>query len=277
MILGISGKKHSGKNTVANVIHGLALKQMNMIQDWSVDDKGHLNVLTQDGWGVFDVTRKDAQFLQWAEPNLYPYIKMYSFADALKWLAVELFDIPEECCFGTEDQKNQKHEHLRWENMPGIVTDEVTEEEWGYLRLEYDSKEMQEALSKINLTYHAAGPMTAREFLQFFGTDLCRRMWEPIWVNKCIKDIKREGTLLAIIPDVRFPNEVQVIEEAGGMVLRLTRHVFDDDHNSETALDDYSFNQYLDNKNDSIDSTIAKVQRFYRSFLLRNFDDSNIY
>ena len=244
MILGISGKKHSGKNTVANIIHGIALKQMDMIQDWSINGNGHLNVLTQDGWGVFDVTRRDAQFRQWAEPNLYPYIKMYSFADALKWLAVELFDVPEECCFGTEDQKNQKHEHLRWENMPGE---------------------------------HKSGPMTAREFLQHFGTDMCRRMWEPIWVNKCIKDIKREGTLLAIIPDVRFPNEVQVIEEAGGMVLRLTRHVFDDDHNSETALDDYSFNQYLDNKNDSMDSTIAKVQRFYRSFLLRKFDDSNIH
>jgi hypothetical protein len=248
MILGISGKKHSGKNTVANVIHGLALKQMNMIQDWSVDGNGHLNVLTQDGWGVFDVTRRDAQFRQWAEPNLYPYIKIYSFADALKWLAVELFDIPEECCFGTEEQKNQIQEHLLWENMTNCDC-------LGFKR----------------------GPLTAREFLQHFGTDMCRRMWEPIWVNKCIKDIKREGTLLAIIPDVRFPNEVQVIEEAGGMVLRLTRHVFDDDHNSETALDDYSFNQYLDNKNDSIDSTIAKVQRFYRSFLLRNFDDSNIY
>ena len=161
--------------------------------------------------------------------------------------------------------------------MPGILTHEVAEEEWGYLRLDYDSKETQKEFSKINLTYHAAGPMSAREFLQYFGTDVMRYMWEPVWVNKCIKDIKREGTLLAIIPDVRFPNEVQVIEEAGGMVLRLTRHVFDDDHNSETALDDYSFNQYLDNKNDSMDSTIAKVQRFYRSFLLRKFDDSNIH
>ena len=277
MILGLSGKKHSGKNTVANIIHGIALKQMDMVQDWSIDGNGHLNVLIQDGWGVFDVTRRDKEFVAWAENNLYPYIKMYSFADALKWLAVELFDIPEECCFGTEEQKNQKHEHLRWENMPGILTHEVAEEEWGYLRLDYDSKETQKEFSKINLTYHAAGPMSAREFLQYFGTDVMRYMWEPVWVNKCIKDIKREGTLLAIIPDVRFPNEVQVIEEAGGMVLRLTRHVFDDDHNSETALDDYSFNQYLDNKNDSIDSTIAKVQRFYRSFLLRNFDDSNIY
>jgi len=247
MILGISGKKHSGKNTVANIIHGIALKQMDMVQDWSIDGNGHLNVLIQDGWGVFDVTRRDKDFVAWAENNLYPYIKMYSFADALKWLAVELFDIPEECCFGTEDQKNQIQEHLLWQNMPGRAR------------------------------YWRSGPMTAREFLQYFGTDVMRYMWEPVWVNKCIKDIKREGTLLAIIPDVRFPNEVQVIEEAGGMVLRLTRNVFDDDHKSETALDNYSFTDYLDNQDDSIDSTIAKVQKFYKSFLLRKFNDSNIY
>lgn len=253
MILGISGKKHSGKNTVTNIIHGIALKQMDMVQDWSVDDNGHLNVLTQDGWGVFDLTRRDAQFRQWAEPNLYPYIKMYGFADALKWLAVDLFDIPEECCFGTEEQKNQKHEHLRWENLPILVRD-----------IEFGSP-------------HAFGPMSAREFLQCFGTDICRGMWEPIWVNKCIKDVKREGTLLAIITDVRFPNEVKAVNDAGGVVLRLTRQVFEDSHDSETALDNYIFNQYLDNKNDSIDSTIAKVQRFYKSFLLRNFDDSNLY
>lgn len=248
MILGISGKKHSGKNTVANIIHGITLKQMDMVQDWSIDGNGHLNVLIQDGWGVFDVTRRDKEFVVWAENNLYPYIKIYSFADALKWLAVELFDIPEECCFGTEDQKNQIQEHLLWENA-------------------------RDRRSR----FWSSGPMTAREFLQYFGTDVMRYMWEPVWVNKCIKDIKREGTLLAIIPDVRFPNEVQIIEEAGGMVLRLTRNVFDDNHKSETALDNYSFTDYLDNQDDSIDSTMAKVQKFYKSFLLRKFNDSNIH
>ncbi len=265
MILGISGKKHSGKNTVANIIHGITLKQMGMIQDWSIDGSGHLNVLTQDGWGVFDVTRRDPQFLQWAEPNMHPYIKIYTFADALKWLAVELFDIPEECCFGTEEQKNQIQEHLLWENMPGVIT---CSEFWNSLCPDGEPD---------GLMHHAAGPMTAREFLQLFGTDLCRRMWEPVWVNKCIKDIKREGTLLAVIPDVRFPNEVQIIEKAAGMVLRLTRNVFDDSHRSETALDNYSFTDFLDNKDDSIDSTIAKVQKFYKSFLLRKFNDSNIH
>jgi len=155
------------------------------------------------------------------------------------------------------------------------LTHEVAEEEWGYLRLDYDSKETQKEFSKINLTYHAAGPMTAREFLQYFGTDICRGIWEPIWVNKCIKDIQREGTELAIVTDVRFPNEAEAIEKAGGITLRLTRQVFDDQHTSETALDNYSFKDYLDNNNCTVDSLIPKVREAFQSFS-RRINDSNI-
>lgn len=252
MILGLSGKKHAGKNTVANIIHGLALKQMDMVKDWKIESgSGDLWVDTHDGtgWGTFDATRRDAQFTQWADLNLYPFIKMYSFADALKWLAVDLFDIPEECCFGTEEQKNQKHEHLRWDNMT------YKPDDLGY----------------------KSGPMSAREFLQYFGTDICRGIYEPIWIRKCIKDINREGSLLAIITDVRFPNEVDIVKDNGGTTLRLTREVFKDQHTSETALDNYIFKHLLDNDNASIDDTIAKVQTFYKTFLSEKLNDSNLH
>ena len=46
------------------------------------------------------------------------------------------------------------------------------------------------------------GPMTAREFMQFFGTDVCRKMFEPVWAKACINKIKREQSELAIIADV---------------------------------------------------------------------------
>ena len=36
-ILGISGKKQAGKNTVANIIHGTVLKENGLIKDWNVD------------------------------------------------------------------------------------------------------------------------------------------------------------------------------------------------------------------------------------------------
>lgn len=280
MILGISGRKQAGKNTTANILHGMILKEQEFINDWSIGANGQLIIDTPDadGWGEFDVTRQDEPFTEWAEHNMWPYVKVYSFADHLKWICIKLFDIPFECCFGTDEQKNQVQEHLRWENMPGVIT--------------YDSgaKRLSQALSKhftpnssmgreggdldviaaMGLQIKNEGAMTAREFMQFFGTDVMRKMYEPIWVNACIKKIQQEQSGLAIIADVRFPNEAKAIEQAGGKVVRLTREVHEDNHSSEVALDDYPFTDYIDNKIESIDVLMVKVKQFYRSLKEQN-------
>ena len=233
-ILGISGRKQAGKNTTANILHGVVLKRLNNIEDWNIGASGELLVQTEGGWGEFDVTRQDRAFSEYAEYNMWPFVKLYSFADELKRICVELFNIPYECVFGTDEQKNQVQEHLLWENIPGVTTNE--------------------------------GPMTAREFMQFFGTDVCRKMYEPIWVDSCIRKIQAEQSELAIIADVRFPNEAKAIERAGGGLLRLTRNIYDDDHSSEVALDDYPFTSCINNKDNSIDDLIVKVKEFYLNF-----------
>jgi len=234
MILGISGRKQAGKNTTANILHGIVLKKQGFINDWNIDALGHLNILNEDGWGYFDVTRKDEQFVMWADNNMWPYVKLYSFADNLKAICMDLFNIPFRCLYGTDEEKNQIQEHLLWENMPTTFP--------------------------IN-----HGPMTAREFMQFLGTDVMRKIYEPVWVNSCIKKIQREQSELAIIADVRFPNEAKAIEQAGGKVVRLTRTVHEDNHSSEVALDDYPFTVYIDNKIESIDILMVKVKEFYRN------------
>ncbi len=246
-IIGISGRKQAGKNTTANILHGLILESYGMVKDFNIDGWGQLSVLTSDklgnqDWGIFDVQRNDPEFVQYAEHNMWPYIKMYSFADELKRICVELFDIPPECVYGTDDQKNCVQDHILWENMPKYQMDMST----------------KPPSTKL-------GPMTAREFLQFFGTDICRNIFEPIWVNSCINKIKREQSEIAVVPDVRFPNEAKAIEDAGGVVIRLTREVFDDKHSSELALNDYPFTDYIDNKDNSIESLMVKVKKFYRN------------
>ena len=203
-IIGISGRKQAGKNTVANILHGIALKNNNLIKDWNVGPNGELMILTeneedQEGWGEFDITRRDEQFTQYAEHSMWPHVKLYSFADRLKWICTELFDIPKECAWGADEQKNQPQKHLLWENMP-----------------------------------------------------------------KAIKKITREQSELAIIADVRFPNEAKAIENAGGVVVRLTRKVSDDNHDSEVALDEYPFKHFIDNKDGSLDSMAVKVNKFFR-------------
>ena len=253
-ILGISGKKQAGKNTTANIIHGAVLKEEGLIKDWNLGVSGQLMILTEDekgrqGWGEFDVTRKDEAFSQYAEHNMWPYVKLYSFADHLKWICATLFNIPEECVWGTDEQKNQLQEHLLWENMPKAINSTLM-------------KKIMPPDSKRSYGWRE-GPMTAREFMQFFGTDVCRKMFESIWVNARINKIKREGSELAIIADVRFPNEAEAVENAGGKLVRLTRNVYNDNHSSEVALDDYPFTNYINNSDTNIEDLTVKVKKFY--------------
>ena len=189
--------------------------------------------------GEFDITRQDKSFAEYAEYNMWPYVKLYSFADELKRICISLFGISPECVFGTDDQKNQLQDHLLWENMP----------------ISIDAKRSWN---------RREGTMTAREFMQFFGTDVMRKMYEPIWVNSCINKIRKEQSELAIVADVRFPIEAKAIEDAGGNLVRLTRRVTQDGHTSEVALDDYPFKDHLDNKDHSIDALSVKVKKFYQ-------------
>lgn len=235
-ILGVSGRKQAGKNTVANILHGIVLEEKELIKDWSIDSRGQLQISTtnsegKQGWGYFWVHRKDEEFIEYAECNMWPYVKLYSFADSLKSICMNLFDIPFKSLYGTDEDKNQIQEHLLWKNIPG-------------------SKRKK-------------GAMTSREFMQYFGTDIMRKIHEPVWVNACINKIKQEQSELAIIADVRFPNEAKAIEDAGGIVLRLNRKIHEDNHSSEIALDDYPFTDRIDNENQSIDELVVKVKQFY--------------
>ena len=212
-IVGIAGKKQSGKNTVANILNGIVLKKHEMVNDYKISEDGRLLVTTDefDDLREFDITRKDFQFVEYAER--YPYVKLYSFADALKAICIDLFNIPLENVYGTNEQKNEKINHLKWCNMPT----------WRSSKL-VDS-------------------MTAREFMQYFGTDIMRKIWEPIWCQSTVNRIVAEQSQLAIVADVRFPNEVDIIKDAGGIVIKLNRDLFEDEHASETQLDVENYDQ----------------------------------
>lgn len=236
-IIGISGKKQAGKNTMANYINGLVLTKRGMIEDFLLGEKGELIIVTrtQDGrveHGLLDVTRKDDDFVSFAEMELWPYVKMYSFADTLKSLCIDLFDLRPEQVYGTDEQKNT----------------------------------MTNLLVKNNTGNVRRTPATAREFMQYFGTNVCRSIKPNVWVDYLMKTIKREKTNLAIIADIRFPNEVEAIQKAGGKVVRLTREVYDDKHHSECALDqenfDWSnFDVKLDNSSGGVDLLCKEVDK----------------
>jgi hypothetical protein len=236
-IIGISGKKQAGKNTVANYINGYILKSMNMVNDFYIDSNGKLIVQTLDmngdsGYGELDVTRKDKVFIEYASKELWPYIKVYHFADPLKEMAINLFDMDAQHVYGSNDDKN-KLTNLEWKNIP--------------------------------LSNKKSGNPTVREFLEHFGTKIIRRIKNDAWASYSINRIVSECPSLAIIPDVRFPNEVDAIHKAGGIVIRLTRNIFDSNAEAEVALDESVFNWsnfdiIIDNVNLTIEELCEKLK-----------------
>lgn len=238
-IIALCGKKGSGKNTLCNFLHGYQLKSIGIINDFSLTEKGDLviNAKTLDenmqeinADMLIDVTRTDLEFAEWAAFNVWPFIKHYAFASSLKEIAEKLFDIPRECLHGTDKQKNQIIPHLFWENMPGVVTSEIVK--LGGLLEQY---------TDIGLVViDRYGPMTAREFMQFFGTEIMRKMYDNIWINRTIKDIETEGPQIAVISDCRFKNEAVALKQIGAKLVYLDRSISNSDaHASENGFGDF--------------------------------------
>jgi len=231
-IIGLSGAKQSGKTTSTNFLYGYQLRVNDIIHKFLMNQEtGELlmNAVTinekgeeEEGLGVLDIERRDPDFIEYASQAIWPYVRSFSFADPLKIIGIQLFGLTEEQCYGTNEQKDSPI-NIKWENVP---------------------------LGK------GEGFMTAREFLQHFGTEICRKIRSNIWVDSCVKRIEQSGTELAIVPDIRFPNEVKAIQKAGGKVIRLTRKPHEDEHDSENALNDYDgFDHILDNQDLNIDET----------------------
>jgi hypothetical protein len=246
-ILAFSGRKQSGKNTAINFMVGWHMHAIGLVRgSFHVDEKGQLYITDINGdtdfEGIFDILRGTPSMEIFLADNLDAYVKVYNFADLLKQeVCMKILGLSHEQCYGTDEQKNQPT-HLMWQKMPDIP---------------YDGS----VPSKT-------GPMTAREVMQYVGSNIFRKMSNNVWVDATIKKIKEEGSALALIADCRFPNEVEGIQKAGGKVVRLTRAPFKEDtHISETALDNYtSFDAVLENSQMSIKEQCDAIYQLITSW-----------
>lgn len=253
-IIAFSGRKGSGKSTCAAFLSAIIARSTGLFQNpikVTSDGKIEIGDLLGDidYAGVFDIYRRNQMMDALKERYIHPFVKIYSFADKLKEIAADLLDLNEED-FYTEEGKN-KETHLRWENMPGVVTPSKVD---GFFE-------------PYGIISHKPGPMTNRDVLQYLGTNIFRKMYPNIWVNATIKTIEVENSQLAIICDCRFPNEVEGVQKAGGKVIRLTRNPYPDDkHESETILDPENFDwnkfdKVIDNDNMDIDEQNVTMKK----------------
>jgi energy-coupling factor transporter ATP-binding protein EcfA2 len=270
MIIGLAGSKQSGKSTTCNILHGIVLKERGMISDYSIGNEGQLLIKTPEltEWSVFDITRQDEEFVVFAEKEMWPYVKSYSFADPLKTIATELFNIPHKNVYGTNKDKNQKIRHLLWKNMPG-ANPYISGESLIANKVEYQIH---------NRDSESPWCMTAREFMQYFGTDIMRKIWEPVWCSGTINKIVKEDSQLAIIADVRFPNEVQSVKDKNGHVYWMQRSVFEDTHASEVTLlpenyDHANFDGTLINegKGKTLNALRKSVEKLYKELRTKSY------
>lgn len=103
--------------------------------------------------------------------------------------------------------------------------------------------------------------MTPRLLLQKIGTDALRdNVHKNIWVNSTLSSYKENYFWL--ITDLRFLNEIEGLSKFNSYTIRVNRPSikYCDEHESETALDNYkNFNYFIENDSD-LDSLKEKVK-----------------
>lgn len=261
-ILGISGHKGAGKDTAANWIIGQNLLLIgavrNEVQICPQTGKLWISDLFADDkyQGYFDLQRDNFEMECLRVKDLNPFIRVFSYAGLLKReVCMKIMGLSEEQCFGTDEEKNSLTEY-RWENMPGIITDERLESAlFAEQARIIDGKHLPDGhpdYPLFNVIYHKPGLMKAREVMQYVGTDMFRKMNAHIWTNALERMILDDQAVMSVICDVRFENEIKAVQKMGGKVLRLTRSPRNDgdSHQSEIALDTYTgFDFIIDNVN----------------------------
>ena len=117
------------------------------------------------------------------------------------------------------------------------------------------------------------GFWSAREILQFYGTDCMRAIDNDVWVKALFKIIREKKFTDVIITDVRFPNEIYPIKEDGGYIVRVessrsrTKNVHGKTHSSETSLNgcsDVDFNIINDGSFDELRASVKNVVEFIK-------------
>lgn len=241
-VLILCGEKQSGKDSSANYVTGCLLKQAGVISQFAILDDGSLVVPcvvnNQDGTqtrgeGVLDLNRAtlgDFEFAKYASENIWPTVKVYHFADLLKRSVSEIFNLPLNLLYGTDDDKNLETK-IAWKNCTRMMIPNQIKalKESG----KYDSN------------------LSIRELLQFFGTDMCRHLDDNCWVRATFAQIEIEQPEFAIIADGRFPNEITFsdnyhFEEVKSIY--LTKSIGKSEHKSENALKSFDgFSRIINN------------------------------
>ena len=121
----------------------------------------------------------------------------------------------------------------------------------GVPRFMFESGEFKESFTSLPLSNKEGEPMTNREFLQYFGTEVGRSIDKDLWIKALMYSYGRDKESHWIIPDVRFPNEADAIRNAGGVLWKIEREGSGaGNHISEKLIDDIMVDIIIENNLD---------------------------
>lgn len=249
MIVGISGKKQSGKNTVAKI--------WQLLESWHNNFEGEAYY-----WVKHKSIKTDIEYSLSKANNYCSWWEQKPFAEKLKHITCTLFL----CSMEDLEKEEFKNSYLPDGLSCYKVYTDTIDNDGRLIRTIYKAEEAEKAKKNyIKVGYKNAfidqERLTYREFLQLLGTDMMRSMVHPdIWVITRFLDYQQDSHWL--IPDVRFPNEAKAILEKGGFIIRIEKEALSkDNHPSEIALDGHkNLFKYTINNNGSLEELAKQVK-----------------
>lgn len=137
---------------------------------------------------------------------------LMNYADMLKLKLAEEFNLSHDQLYG---DKKEEPDH-RYSKRVG-----------GKLGLPFQNYEDGKLYEEKDLFW------SAREIMQFIGTDCYRFIDNDHWVKELFKKIEKEKIENVIIADCRFENEIAAVIDRGGYHINIVRPDFIGTHNSE--------------------------------------------
>jgi hypothetical protein len=247
----LCGSKESGKTTAATAIYGYQLVARGAIPNAQFDELGRMRVVYNEKTNqgiLFDIDDQNEQFLEFKRSHFDSYVNHASFADQLKNTSQNLFGLDGALIRGTNDDKN-RDSHIKWENMAKLL-----------------GGPKQVELKKANKLDKL---MTNREFLEVFGTDICRTIDPECHIRSAYNKLVNLNPEIGIIPDCRFDNELLFFDNKPGVFrIKFSRNVHKSNAPSEVgldSLDDSKFDLVIDNG----DLPVDQKNKMVIDFLIR--------
>lgn len=118
--------------------------------------------------------------------------------------------------------------------------------------LDYMKRNAEETANVHGFNIYLKNPMVEkdRELLQLWGTDYKRaKFGDDYWITKIADKISHNPKTNFAISDLRFKNEADFVKTVGGINVCVSGRelIAESTHESEADLNDYLFDEYIDN------------------------------